>query len=532
MSEEQQQVSDKKYPAPVSAKFAGGTLITALPVLAHFGPTGLLLRGIASLVAYRHGPEIYDMARDTLPFLPSLEGRKAGSEQAGTPQGRSFWDRALGRYPDQDEPAQEDGEQEPANEADFVRVDQQSTDVPGVPRYGVDQIVRHIKPNCYKIYIGRSLTQPLNPALLIRFYKQHIKIIGASRKGKSSMAAALLEIVLRTHDTAHVLIALLDKEDRTGKLFANDPHIVQVRFNDGQEVSLHARSEQQVLEHLLLLVEILKYRYRLRLTDLAQHPLILIYLEEFLALKDFFKQRISKTRGAAKEQAIEDYDQLVYCIKEIARMGLKVKMQFLMCAQVDYRDDDLYEALANVTAGMCFCVKATAATAAGFLQTEMLNRNAKENRKGQCVVETPDCRDLILAPEYDLGKKLLALEERENIHHSPTRPSHELRDASVNPVKVNPVNPVNEPVKRVNDTVNAGEYSPESVNDSPEEENDSPGYTPSEEVQVLLAWGELQRAGKPITRSGIRDHLGWNSKHFSRIVKPVCDKHHIAEREG
>src|SRR6266516_5662028 len=101
MSEEQQQVSDKKYPAPVSAKFAGGTLITALPVLAHFGPTGLLLRGIASLVAYRHGPEIYDMARDTLPFLPSLEGRR--EPRARTPGERTMWNRLLGYHPEQGE---------------------------------------------------------------------------------------------------------------------------------------------------------------------------------------------------------------------------------------------------------------------------------------------------------------------------------------------------------------------------------------------------------------------------------------------
>src|SRR6266516_5246842 len=354
MSEEQQIQQEKKYPAPLSAKFAGGALVTAVPILAHFGPTGLLLSGVASLIAYRHGPEMYAMARDTLPVLPSLEGR--GEPRARTSDERTMWDRLIGYRPDdQNEQvgseSQESEQEAPANEADFV-IEDRSTEVPGVPRYTVEEIVSHIPYNSYKIYIGRSLTKPSNPALSMNFFRRHLKVIGASQKGKSSMAAALLEIMLRTHDEKHLLVAILDKENRTGKLFENDPHIARVQFPDGQQTLLHARSQKEVVEHLLLLVEILKYRYTLSLTDLARHPLILIYLEEFLALKDFFKRRISKARGAAKEQAIEDYDQLVYCIKEIARMGLKVKMQFLMCAQVDYRDDDLYEALANVTAGM------------------------------------------------------------------------------------------------------------------------------------------------------------------------------------
>ena len=137
----------------------------------------------------------------------------------------------------------------------------------------------------------------------------------------------------------------------------------------------------------------------------------MFYLEEFIALKDFFKQKIEQTAGKDKERSKQDYAQLVFCIKEIARRGLKVLVQFLMCAQVDYRDEDLQEALVNVTSGLCFCVRATTASAAGFMQTELLNRNAKENIPGQAVVEMPDCKDLILAPEYNLEKLLIAWEK-------------------------------------------------------------------------------------------------------------------------
>ena len=53
-------------------------------------------------------------------------------------------------------------------------------------------------------------------------------------------------------------------------------------------------------------------------------------------------------------------------MKKIAARGLKVLVQLLMCAQVDYRDEDLQAALINVTSGMSFCVRVSAAQAAGF----------------------------------------------------------------------------------------------------------------------------------------------------------------------
>src|SRR6266487_983847 len=92
-----EQPEEKKYPLPVSAKFAGGTLLAVLPfdLLAHLGPTGLLVGGLASYVAWKHGPQVYDLMRDTLPFLPALEPE----ENAEKKQGRSFWERAFGLTP-------------------------------------------------------------------------------------------------------------------------------------------------------------------------------------------------------------------------------------------------------------------------------------------------------------------------------------------------------------------------------------------------------------------------------------------------
>ena len=76
-----------------SIKYGAGTFLTigAVDLLAHLGPTGLAVGALGAVVAGRHGPEIYAHLRELLPDLPE---RKL---QEGE---RSFWDRALGHYPD------------------------------------------------------------------------------------------------------------------------------------------------------------------------------------------------------------------------------------------------------------------------------------------------------------------------------------------------------------------------------------------------------------------------------------------------
>ena len=424
LNNEEEMEQPARAPDSSEQRTIGGAGVTLavmglIDVIGHMGPTGLVVSGLASYVVWRHGPEVYGLVQHEL-GLPDVAAR-FGLKKERVPNKRTFWQKAWNIHPqgreeteaDEEETIDEEHAREDLHEGDSVfTVPQISTEVPGVSRITIEQAVEHTTRNSYEVWIGRSLSRPINPAVKINFYKRHLKLIGASQHGKSSMAAALLDAITRTHDPRVVQVALLDLEDKTGRLFADLPHIARVRKH-GEAVRLHARSYEQVLEHLGYISAVIDLRYGMSDEEIERQTLLIVYLEEFVDLKDYFKQRINAVESDEKEQAKRDYAQLVYYIKKIAARGLKVYVQLLMCAQVDYRDDDLQAALVNVTSGMSFCVRPSAAQAAGFYQTELLSRNAKEDKIGQAVVEMPDCKDLILAPDYDLKARLKALTERE-----------------------------------------------------------------------------------------------------------------------
>jgi hypothetical protein len=498
---------------------AGTAVLIAEPAfaLAHTGGVGVIVGLAVGAIAYHAVEDVEAAMGKELPSLPAPGKREKKEREPGR---LSFGQRLLtGRSVREAEERQEEAGQSAEGllspEDALFRSGPQRASIPEIDRLTIEQIIAHTTQNGFTAYIGRSLTQLGHPAVAVGFYKRHMKLIGASQKGKSSMAAALLKIILATHDTQHVLVAILDKENRTGNLFNDDPHIIQVK-RDGQLTALHGRSNEDVLAHLETLVEIMDYRYGLPAHQLDDLPLIIIYLEEFLSLKKYFKARAAGARKEEKDRAAYEYERLVWCISELARRGLKAHMQLLICTQVDYRDEDLQEALVNVTAGIAFCVKPTAATAAGFYQSELLARNARDNIAGVGVAEFPDCTDLVVAPECDVEAQLRVLSRR-----SPVAEPRFGAGMGVPPlVNVNVENVVNEPVKPVNASVNASEYSPAP-------ENIPPAFTQAEETQVLLAYAETLKSGKPVTRTGIRDLLDWDNKQYQRIIKPVCDKHHI-----
>jgi hypothetical protein len=399
------------------------------------GPAGIVFGGAGVAMLAYYAPDIKDqaihaarVAKEIFPFLPVPKTKG---------HGRTLYQRAMGIYPEIDESKVVDADQpedtsvlsesdplQPSlSEEDALFTLPSSDDTGGVRRFTVDEIVKHIQPNSYRIFVGRSMTKNGNPAVAINIYKQHFRFIGASQRGKSSMVAAFIDIVTRTHDREHVLLCLLDKEDQTSKLFAHLPHVMKIQYGN-EPVRMYARKDDEVLERLIDLVRIMNKRYEMKKSEIINQPIILVYVEEFLSLKNTFKSRMEKAKAKKDEdlkaKSISDHQTLVYCIEELCQRGLKVRIQLLLCAQIEYADDDFKEAMVSVGCGFSFCVRPKAAESAGFRNYPLLKKNAEDNKVGQAVVECPDCNDLVLAPDYPLEERLIELEKAELASSSPS----------------------------------------------------------------------------------------------------------------
>src|SRR5260221_14709839 len=106
MSEEHlNEPPEEKPPVPLTQTlgFGAGTMLAAgmVDLLAHLGPTGLVVGGIAAYVASQHGPELASRVREALPSPAPLATKQAG--KAHPPRrnggGRSLLHRRLARFP-------------------------------------------------------------------------------------------------------------------------------------------------------------------------------------------------------------------------------------------------------------------------------------------------------------------------------------------------------------------------------------------------------------------------------------------------
>jgi hypothetical protein len=400
---------------------AGVTLavMSIADVVGHMGLTGLVVSGLASYVVWRHGPEVYSLVGQEI-GLPDVSARfRRKDAGALNPKKRTLWQKAWNIHPQIPTKAEEGTEEETQDEeiieenslrAEIFTEDVTEDDSPTMERITVEEAIKHTDHNSYQVYVGRSLTDDIGRAMKMGFRGKHLKFIGASQRGKSSEIAALMTIIAATHDPAHVQVAILDLEDKTGRFFADLPHIKRIRVN-GKEVRLHATNVDRVLEYLIYITKFMEFRYKMAPAVLAQQPILIVYIEEFLRLRRMLKARIAAASpGPKREKAQRDYAALIDCIDALAARGLKAHIQLWLCAQVDYVDEDLREALANVMEGMSFCVRPSAAAAAGFTRSDLITKNRKTNRVGQCVVETTDLTDLVQAIEFDLAARLLELE--------------------------------------------------------------------------------------------------------------------------
>ncbi len=260
----------------------------------------------------------------------------------------------------------------------------------------IEEVITTLPRNGLQLSLGRSLTS--GELLQVELPDNHVKLLGASRKGKSSLAGGLLEQIQRTHDPNTLQFALLDLEYKTSRLFERSPHVAYVQAGRRGKVPAIARSAEEVAIWLKWMYQEMERRYKMTSQQLAGLPYILVYIEEFLDLRRRLKG------SPAFSEAIDNFTSL-------ATRGLKVRLSLMVCAQVDYSSEELRDAMAQFVGINCsFAVKPDAARAAGMISNDLLNKNYAAKIPGQYVVEATGFTDLGVSPQYDVRQKLQELD--------------------------------------------------------------------------------------------------------------------------
>ena len=197
--------TEQRTPLSQTLGFGAGTFLAAgmVDLLAHLGPTGLVVGGIAAYVASRHGPQLYEQVREALPSPPAREASRQPvarsprrQQQYGQPErrGRSVLDRALGRFPEEDV---EDVSCE--QEDDTVLVDEEDEwetalveEAAGEAEEALATPRRPPSPATHALHLAPRLDLSINEVI-----DAGVFVSGMKGSGKSSLAARLMEQVGR-----------------------------------------------------------------------------------------------------------------------------------------------------------------------------------------------------------------------------------------------------------------------------------------------------------------------------------------------
>src|SRR5258708_19901835 len=178
LNEHPEDKAEDKPPVPLTQTlgFGAGTMLAAgmVDLLAHLGPTGLVVGGIIAYAAARHGPELVEQVRENLPSPASLQAarktRNAPAKQSGSQSKRTVLDRALGRFP--------------AEERDTLVVEEQEASPPEPAR----QTRRLVTEIAHPIHLSPELVVEANDIV-----GAGINIFGVKGSGKTGAAARLAE---------------------------------------------------------------------------------------------------------------------------------------------------------------------------------------------------------------------------------------------------------------------------------------------------------------------------------------------------
>lgn len=266
--------------------------------------------------------------------------------------------------------------------------EQQQLAAPQVQQPNMDEMYNAVPYNSLQVAFGKTadkgeiVTVPIIQGV-------HFKLVGGSGFGKSCLAAALLDIATKRNDPDHLRIALLDLEYKTSRLFEHLPHVLEV---GGQR---RRRLVAKDADEVALQLGLLRKELDRRATQQIAAPLLLIYVEEMLSLQYEVDEKL-------KAQMLAD-------LAILALRGRKYGMFLMACTQTDYSTKELKEAQKQFRTRSGFAIDPSAARAAGFVNTELVNYNYRNAKPGQFLLERPAFSSLVLAPLYDVEEKLLAL---------------------------------------------------------------------------------------------------------------------------
>jgi hypothetical protein len=255
-----------------------------------------------------------------------------------------------------------------------------------------DQLLGALVPNSLTVSPGIRNSNG-QPVIVSITEIPHLKIIGSSGFGKSCLAAALLDQACQLNSPDKLQIALLDLEHKTSRLFEDRANIAEINLGT-RRVTMVATDADEVAQHLGFLKRELSRRTKLSEDDLLKEPVLLMYVEEMLSLQ-----------FEVEEELLQ---QMLADITILAIRGRKYGMFLLAVSQTDYSTQELRIAQKQFRFRAAAGIDTTAARAAGFMNTELIKNNFQHGKPGQFVVEYPSFSDLVLAPDYDVKKLVLA----------------------------------------------------------------------------------------------------------------------------
>lgn len=221
----------------------------------------------------------------------------------------------------------------------------------------------------------------------------HLKIIGSTGFGKSCLAGAILDQTTQLNSPDILQVALLDLEHKTSRLFEDVPHVARLKKGE-RMVDMVATNADEVVEHLSILKHELDRRTRLSEQELDRNPVLLMYVEEMLALQ------YEEIDAVFLERMFKD-------LTILAVRGRKYKMSLLACMQTDYSTKEMQITQKMFRFRSAAAIDTTAARAAGFMNTDLIKENFATGKPGQFVVEYPSFSGIVLAPVFDV-KRLVA----------------------------------------------------------------------------------------------------------------------------